>query len=114
MASKSVKVGSHTYEISYEILNPKADACVLFLHGWGANKELMKKAFGAHLTKFRHIYVDLAGFGASSIGEPLTTKDYAKIVSAFLSELGLRPRLITGHSFGGKVAVLLNPPILAL
>ncbi|MFC2587053.1 MAG: alpha/beta fold hydrolase [Campylobacter sp.] len=114
MASKNVKVGSRTYEISYEILNPKADACVLFLHGWGANKELMKKAFGAHLTKFRHIYVDLAGFGASSIGEPLTTKDYAKIVSAFLRELGLCPRLIAGHSFGGKVAVLLNPPILAL
>ena len=45
MASRAVKYGSDEYEISYEVVNPKCKKVVLFLHGWGANKEIMKKAF---------------------------------------------------------------------
>lgn len=114
MASKSVKFGSFDYEISYEILNPKARQSILFLHGWGANKELMKKAFGANLAQFEHIYLDLPGFGASGIYTPLNTFDYAKIVRLFIDTLPKKPDIIVGHSFGGKVATLLEPPNLVL
>ena len=44
----------------------------------------------------------------------LATKDYAKIMKSFLDELGANPKIIFGHSFGGKVATLLNPQYLAL
>ncbi|MBE3021445.1 alpha/beta fold hydrolase [Campylobacter sp. 7477a] len=114
MASKKIKVGFESYDISYEILNPKCENAILFLHGWGANKEIMKKAFGAHLTNFCHIYVDMPGFGASSINSPLKTKDYAKIIRAFIAELSTKPAIIAGHSFGGKVATLLEPANLVL
>ena len=114
MAVKEVKYGGKIYRISYETINPANKDVALFLHGWGANKEIMKKAFGAHFKGFRHVYVDMPGFGASSMHGALATKDYAKIIKSFLDELGASPKIIFGHSFGGKVATLLNPEYLAL
>ena len=114
MAAKEVKYGGKIYRISYEIVNPANKDVALFLHGWGANKEIMKKAFSAYFKDFRHVYVDMPGFGASSMHGALATKDYAKIMKSFLDELGANPKIIFGHSFGGKVATLLNPEYLAL
>ncbi|WP_169779564.1 alpha/beta fold hydrolase [Campylobacter curvus] len=114
MASKTLKVGGVSYDISYEILNPKCKQSILFLHGWGANKEIMKKAFGAFLPQFCHIYVDMPGFGASSIERALKTSDYAKILQNFIDTLSNPPLIIVGHSFGGKVATLLKPQNLVL
>ena len=114
MAVKEVKYGGKIYRISYETVNPANKDIALFLHGWGANKEIMKKAFGAYFKDLRHVYVDMPGFGASSMHGALATKDYAKIIKSFLDELGASPKIIFGHSFGGKVATLLNPEYLAL
>ena len=114
MAVKEVKYGGKIYRISYETINPANKDVALFLHGWGANKEIMKKAFGAYFKDFRHVYVDMPGFGASSMHGALATKDYAKIMKSFLDELGANPKIIFGHSFGGKVAALRNPQYLAL
>ena len=114
MAVKEVKYGGKIYRISYETVNPANKDVALFLHGWGANKEIMKKAFGTYFKDFRHVYVDMPGFGASSMHGALATKDYAKIIKSFLDELGANPKIIFGHSFGGKVATLLNPEYLAL
>ena len=114
MAVKEVKYGGKIYRISYETVNPANKDVALFLHGWGANKEIMKKAFGTYFKDFRHVYVDMPGFGASSMHGALATKDYAKIMKSFLDELGANPKIIFGHSFGGKVATLLNPEYLAL
>jgi len=114
MAVKEIKYGGKIYRISYETVNPAHKDVALFLHGWGANKEIMKKAFGAYFKDFRHVYVDMPGFGASSMHGALVTKDYAKIMKSFLDELGANPKIIFGHSFGGKVATLLNPEYLAL
>ena len=114
MAVKEVKYGGKIYRISYETVNPARKDVALFLHGWGANKEIMKKAFGAYFKDFRHVYVDMPGFGASGMHGALATKDYAKIMKSFLDELGANPKIIFGHSFGGKVATLLNPEYLAL
>ena len=114
MASRAVKYGSDEYEISYEVVNPKCKKVVLFLHGWGANKEIMKKAFGYYLNDFCHVYIDMPGFGKSSIFKPLITSDYAKIVANFCDELQIKPDIIAGHSFGGKVATLIAPRNLVL
>ena len=87
MASKEVKYGFKTYRISYEMTNLDREDAAVFLHGWGANKEIMKKAFGAILPNFKHVYIDMPGFGNSDI---------------------------FGHSFGGKVATLIKPEVLVL
>ncbi len=58
MAVKSINYKGREFEISYEIINPKKEKDILFLHGWGSNKEIMKSAFGREFEEFRHIYID--------------------------------------------------------
>jgi non-heme chloroperoxidase len=114
VAVKSLQYKQHTFSISYEILNPTAHIDLIFLHGWGSHKNLMKHAFGAHLGQFRHIYIDMPGFGNSTCNMALTTEDYATILESFISMIEADKTVILGHSFGGKVATLLQPDVLVL
>jgi pimeloyl-ACP methyl ester carboxylesterase len=115
MAQKELLYKEHPYRVAYEILNPGATSGdIVFLHGWGSNKAVMKQAFGALLPENRHIYIDMPGFGKSPMDQVLTTADYAAIITLLLEELRIRDAILVGHSFGGKVAALLEPKRLVL
>ena len=114
MAIKDIKYKNKIYSLSYELQNLSKKRVILFLHGWGSNKDIMKQAFSKYLSDYKHIYLDMPGFGNSSIEEVITTKDYANIVKEFLKSLHVEAHCAVGHSFGGKVASLLNPDSLIL
>lgn len=114
MAVKNLLVEDKSFELSYELVNPTKAKDILFLHGWGSNKDVMKTAFSNYFSDFRHIYLDMPGFGKSQNSYVLTTNDYSKIVKEFLKSLNSECIVIAGHSFGGKVATLLNPKNLVL
>ncbi|MCZ6105566.1 alpha/beta fold hydrolase [Campylobacter ureolyticus] len=114
MAIREISYLAKTYKISYEVKNPDKEKSILIIHGWGANKEIMIKAFGSCLNEFKQIYIDLPGFGRSDIFYELDSIKYAKIIQVFLSSLKLKPDIIMGHSFGGKIATLLRPENLVL
>lgn len=114
MAIKSIQFNQHTLDISYEILNPNAKVDLIILHGWGSDKGLMKNSFSHFMNTFRHIYIDLPGFGNSTCNLTLTTKDYARIIELLMIHLNASKDIILGHSFGGKVALLLEPRVLVL
>ena len=114
MALKEIDYKEQKFKLSYEIVNPTSKETILVLHGWGSKKEIMKQAFGKELKEYRHIYLDMPGFGASTNEMILTTKDYGEIVKLFLETISIEPLVVMGHSFGGKVATLLNSPYLIL
>jgi pimeloyl-ACP methyl ester carboxylesterase len=114
MAIKSIQYNQHTINMSYEILNPHAKVDLIILHGWGSNKNLMKQVFSPYMGGFRHIYIDLPGFGNSTCNAALQTKDYARIVELLMVHINASKDIILGHSFGGKVALLLEPKVLVL
>ena len=114
MALKSIQYNQHTFDISYEIVNPDAKVDCIVLHGWGSNKNLMKQTFSPYMRGFRHIYIDLPGFGNSTCSAALTTADVARIVELFMIHINASKDIILGHSFGGKVALLLEPKVLVL
>lgn len=114
MASKEIRYKEQTFKLAYELVNPTQDEVLLVLHGWGSNKEIMKQAFGNTLPEYKHIYLDMPGFGKSTNEMILTTKDYANIVQLFLDALDVKATIAMGHSFGGKVSTLLNTPCLVL
>ncbi|NOX14463.1 MAG: alpha/beta hydrolase [Epsilonproteobacteria bacterium] len=74
----------------------------------------MMNCFQDYLKDFKLLFLDLPGFGNSDITISLKTSDYAKIIELFLNSLEIKKQIIFGHSFGGKVATLLNPDILVL
>lgn len=114
MALKSIQYKQHTINISYEILNPQAKVDLIILHGWGSNKSLMKQSFGKTMDSFRHIYIDLPGFGNSTCNIALDTNDVARIVELTMIHINAAKDIIVGHSFGGKVATVLEPDMLVL
>jgi len=114
MAVKPIFYKEKTFKISYDMVNSSQKEAIVFLHGWGSNKELMKLCFSNAFCKYKHIYIDLPGFGKSDNEIVLTTLDYANIVKEFLNAIKVKPDVVVGHSFGGKVATLLNPDSLIL
>jgi len=115
VALREIEFQGFSIPISYTLLNLDRDRDILFLHGWGASKEMMISSFRNSFQEYRHIYIDLVGFGES--GEPpypLNSELYFKIIQKFLWDIGASPKIVFGHSFGGKIATLLNPPILVL
>lgn len=114
MALKSIIVEDKNFDISYEIVNKEASKDLIILHGWGVNKELMKNIFSSTLEDYRHIYIDLPGFGKSSNDYILDVYLYTKIIDEFLKICKFSKFAIMGHSYGGKVATLLNPTNLIL
>ena len=114
MASKEITYKEQPFKLSYELVNPAQEPVLLVLHGWGSNKEIMKQAFAKTLPEYKHIYLDMPGFGKSTNEMILTTEDYANIVKLFLDALGVRATIAMGHSFGGKVSTLLDAPCLVL
>ena len=116
MAIKKIEYNNNNFLINYEIVNNDKENIIIFLHGWGSNKEIMKQAFSKKLRDFKHIYIDMPGFGRSLNDVVLTTQDYANIMEMFNQSLNIKSSQTTilGHSFGGKVATLLNPKNLVL
>ena len=114
MASKEITYKEQTFQLSYELVNPTKEKVLLVLHGWGSNKEIMKQGFGKALPEYKHIYLDMPGFGKSNNEMILNTEDYANIVQLFLKTLNVKPQIAMGHSFGGKVSTLLNTECLVL
>lgn len=114
MALKHIDLENRGFDISYKIIDNKQNKWLLCLHGWGANKELMEGAFDKYFKNYNHLYVDLPGFGNSSNLYVLDTMMYARVIERFLQIMKLEVGTVLGHSFGGKVALLLNPKVLIL
>lgn len=72
---------------------------VLALHGWGRDH----RDWDAVLEGLDAVALDLPGFGRSPAPQqPIGSAGYAERVAEALSEI---PRIVVGHSFGGRVAV---------
>lgn len=82
---------------------------VLALHGWGGSVQsfwpvaewLAPLGYQVHL-------LDLPGFGQSALPpDTWSVSDYARFVVAYLDSCGLDRVDVLGHSFGGRIALVL-------
>lgn len=79
---------------------------ILFLHGWGQNKEMMLPLVNRLKKCYTCIAIDMPGFGNSEYNQEMTMQEYCKTIHDFLLlKLHTTPLYIIGHSFGGKVAM---------
>jgi pimeloyl-ACP methyl ester carboxylesterase len=83
---------------------------VLALHGWGAESSLMYPvADRLAPLGYRVFMPDLPGFGQSAV--PPTTwgvSDYVEFVLAYMSANQLEQVYLIGHSFGGRLGLVLG------
>lgn len=94
-------------KIHYKIEGEGRD--VLILHGWGANMETVEPIFRLCRQHFRTCSIDLPGFGKSSKPpENWDVYSYAELVKAFAEQVGLQCPILIGHSFGGRLSIILS------
>lgn len=82
---------------------------VIIMHGWGCNVDTVASIENIFKGKMRVINVDLPGHGKST--EPPSVwgvEDFTALIEKLIERLGLvRPSLV-GHSFGGRISILLS------
>lgn len=82
---------------------------VLILHGWGANIDTVLPIVNLLKTHFKVYAMDLPGFGQSTEPEEVFgSKDYGRIVKKFTDKMNIKDAILIGHSFGGKISILLG------
>lgn len=82
---------------------------ILVLHGWGANINTVLPIVNLLKPYFRVYAVDLPGFGESDKPkEVFGSEDYARILKEFIDKMGAKKIVLIGHSFGGKLSILLG------
>ena len=82
---------------------------IIILPGWGDNRKTFDFLTNK-LKDFFTIYIfDYPGFGNTSFpNHDLTIYDYAQVFNDFLEDKNINKPIILGHSFGGRLIILLS------
>lgn len=91
----------------YHSGNPSGDPIVL-MHGWGCNHSTLDSIAKALEPTCSVYNIDFPGFGNSP--EPPSVwgvDDYANLVEQFLRKENILTPALLGHSFGGRVAIVM-------
>lgn len=95
---------SHIY---YRFFDRKTDVVNVYLHGWGCDH----KSFlfcRKHLSN-SSLFIDFPPFGQSSKDiKDWTLFTYANMVISLCNQLKIKKFNLIGHSFGGRVAIIIS------
>lgn len=81
---------------------------VVLLHGWGAHSGLFESIATPLQSSFDVIVPDFPGFGHTPPPpEAWSVREYTAWLVALLDELGIERAHFVGHSFGGRVSIVL-------
>ncbi|MFA5577398.1 MAG: alpha/beta hydrolase [Tissierellaceae bacterium] len=102
-----MKILINELEINYIVEGQGRD--VVILHGWGANINTILPIVNILKDRFRVHALDLPGFGQSQEPrEAIDSFQYAEIVKAYMDKAKIERVILIGHSFGGKLSIILG------
>ena len=81
---------------------------VLFLHGWGGNENSFVELYNLLANNYSVVAINLSDITTNYLNKPLTMYDYVIAVGVILQKLKINNCHIVCHSFGFRVALLLN------
>ena len=91
----------------YEVIGDKPKT-ILILHGWMRSYDEWVPTAKTLSNEYKVILLDLPGFGGTTIpATPFSIYDYADFVEHFLDKLEIKNVTLLGHSFGGRIGIIL-------
>lgn len=95
--------------LDYKFIDNKSDKTIIFLHGWGLNKNSFLKIINGLSDNCNILYLDFFGFGNSPEPQyPYDTYEYAYQIFMLICKLNLKKIYLVGHSFGGRISIILS------
>jgi len=95
-------------KINFEYIDNGNDVAYVFLHGWGLSGNSFDKIISL-MGDVSFLKIDLPGFGKSNIPKDyFDTYEYSYQIFLLLKRLNLRKIILVGHSFGGRLSILLS------
>lgn len=94
-------------KMTYEVTGD-GDRAVIVMHGWGCNRSTVASISRIAAESCRVFTVDFPGFGDSP--EPPSVwgvEEYTRMIEHLIEAEGLKNPILVGHSFGGRVAIVL-------
>lgn len=92
--------------MNYEVCG--AGKPIILMHGWGADASCWGGVKTDLSNDFQVYTIDFLGFGKSdSPKRNFGVIEYAEIMKSFIQEIVRKPVCVVGHSFGGRVAIVL-------
>lgn len=81
---------------------------VVLMHGWGCDISTVRSIASILEPGMRVLSVDLPGHGKSQEpSEIWGVENYTELIEKFIGKLGLTDVTLIGHSFGGRIGILL-------
>lgn len=82
---------------------------IVLLHGWGTSLRLYDSVMEYLQKNFKVYALDFPGFGLSEEpGDVWSVYDYADMTEDFLDEMNIKNPILMGHSFGGRISIILG------
>lgn len=95
-------------KINYTYINNNKRTIVL-MHGWGLDKSSFDGLVHFFCKDFSVLTLDFMGFGDSDkVEDYYDTYEFAYQIFLLLKQLGIEDMVMVGHSFGGRVAIILS------
>jgi len=92
---------------NYEVVG-KGKKNLLILHGWKGQIAHWMPTATELKNRYKVILLDLPGFGGSTKpNENWGVYEYAGFTAKFIQSIGIKKASVLGHSFGGRIAILL-------
>ena len=77
---------------------------IIFLHGWGCNKEIFSQIITNLTNKYEVYLIDLPSFGKSiNTTIDFTIKELAHMLLSFIEYYNIDYPILVGHSYGGRI-----------
>jgi pimeloyl-ACP methyl ester carboxylesterase len=81
---------------------------LLLLHGWANSLDIWDVVLPGLMSHFTVFRLDFPGFGQSQLPrEAWGTEEYADFTEKFILKMKIARPIIVGHSFGGRVGIVL-------
>lgn len=94
-------------KVYYELFDRGEKRTLVFLHGWGRTGEDFKK-FAEEFENCNLLFIDFPPFGKSSFEVPFSSIfTYVNMLISLCEHLGISSADFIGHSFGGRILILL-------
>ncbi len=96
-------------QLHYELTGPEDGKPVLLMHGWGCDHTTVHSIANALNKRMKVYNIDLPGHGKSQEPpEAWGVEEFTTCMENFIRTLSISNPVLIGHSFGGRIAILMG------